>query len=70
MKRKVGLSGVYLRVKNDETGKFDSIVFEDLSEEEQDRQMENKDSDWIKSLVKILANTINDLSNQFEITSN
>ena len=67
MKEKRNLSGIYFRIRNKETGKFDNIVFEDLSEEEQNRFMEERDKEWLKSLAKQLANTINKISEQFDI---
>lgn len=33
MKTKRNLSGIYFRTKNEETVKFDNIVFEDVSEQ-------------------------------------
>ena len=69
MKVKRNLSGIYFRNKNTDTGKFDNIVFEDLSEDEQDKMMNDREIDWIKSLAKQLANTINNLGNQFDILS-
>lgn len=61
------LSGIYFRSKNPETGKWDSIVFEDLPEEEQDELLENKSKEWVVSLAKKLAKTINDLGDTFDI---
>lgn len=69
MKNKRNLSGVYFRSKNEETGKFDNVVFEDLTEQEQDQQMNGRSEEWLKSLAKILANTLNDVCEQFDITS-
>lgn len=69
MKTKRNLSGIYFRSKNEKTNKFDNIVFEDLTEEEQDKMMDGRDLDWIKSLAKQLANTINMLGEQFDIAS-
>ncbi|KAA6313145.1 hypothetical protein EZS27_036035 [termite gut metagenome] len=37
MKNKHGLSGMYFRQKNIETGKFENVVFEDLESEKQER---------------------------------
>jgi len=68
-KEKRGLSGIYFRHENKETNKFDNIVFEDLSEEEQDKIMGEKDIKWLKSLAKQLANTLNNIGEQFDITT-
>ena len=49
---KRGLSGIYFRAKNEETGKFENFVFEDLSEEKQDEMMNGRSEEWLKSLAK------------------
>ena len=67
MKVKRNLSGIYFRSLNEETGKWEAIVFEDLSEEEQDRYMEGRSEEWIKNLAKQLANTINEIGEITEI---
>lgn len=67
MKTQRNLSGIYFRSKNEETGKWENVVFEDLSEEDQDDRMDGKDIEWIKSLVKQLANTINRIAERFDI---
>ena len=67
MKTKRNLSGIYIRAFNDQEHKWDSIVFEDLSEEQQDEAMKDRDIEWIKSLVKLLAGTINEIGEQFDI---
>lgn len=69
MKYKRNLSGIYFRSKNEETGKWDNVVFEDLTEEEQDKQMNGRSEEWIKSLAKQLANTLNNIGEQFDILS-
>lgn len=67
MKIKRKLSGIYFRSKNEEIGKFDNIVFEDLSEKEQDEIMNRCSLYYLKGLVKQLANTLNDIGNQLDI---
>lgn len=67
MKQKRGLSGIYFRSKNEETGKYENVVFEDLSEEEQDRVMGDRPDEWVKSLAKQLANTLNRIGDEFDI---
>jgi hypothetical protein len=67
MKTKRNLSGIYFRSKNTETGKFDNVVFEDLTEEEQDKYMQGRPDEWLKSLAKQLADTINKIGEQFDI---
>lgn len=68
MKTARNLSGIYFRHKTEE-GKWDNAVFEDLEEEEQDKVMEGRGEEWLKSLAKQLANTINRISEQFDIFS-
>jgi hypothetical protein len=70
MKIKRSLSGIYFRSKNEETGKFDNICFEDLTETEQDNFMKGRTDEWLMSLIKQLANTINKIGDQFDIYSN
>jgi len=61
------LSGIYFRLQNKETGKWENICFEDLSESDQDKVMETKSDVWLKSLAKNLANTINRIGYQFDL---
>lgn len=69
MKTKRNLSGIYFRVKNEETGEIDSVVFEDLSEQQQDEMMNGRSEEWLKSLAKKLANTLNNIGEQFDIAT-
>lgn len=69
MKTKRNLSGIYFRSKNVKTGKFDNIVFEELAAAEQDKILENKTDGWMKEMIKILADTINKIGDQFDIAS-
>jgi len=66
MKTKRNLSGIYFRSKN-EAGKWDSICFEDLNEIEQDNQMKERTTEWLTSLTKQLANTLNEIGEQLDI---
>ncbi len=67
MKERRNLSGMYFRSKNEETGKWDNVCFEDLTTEEQDEQLNGRNEEWLKSLVKGLANTLNEIGDQFDI---
>ena len=50
------LDGVYFRIKrNDE---YVNVCFSDLTEEEKDSIMEKRDVEWLKSLCKILGETL------------
>jgi hypothetical protein len=68
MKTKRNLSGIYFRVKNPE-GKFENVVFEDLAEQQQDEVMNGRPEEWLKSLSKQLASTLNDIGEVFDIES-
>ena len=64
---KRNLSGIYFRTKVD--GKWGNVVFEDLLESEQDRVMEGRTDEWLKSLAKMLAHTLRKIGDQFDILS-
>lgn len=65
---KRNLDGVYFRVQT-EDGKWDNVCFSDLTELQQTEVMENKDEVWLRSLCKILAKTIRNIGDQFDIIS-
>ena len=67
MKTRRNLSGIYFRSKNEETGKYENVVFEDLSEKEQDEMMNGRSEEWLKSLAKQLSNTINSIGDQLDL---
>lgn len=67
MKSRRNLSGIYFRSKNEETGKYENVVFEDLSEKEQDEMMNGRSEEWLKSLAKQLSNTINSIGDQLDL---
>ena len=66
MKTKRNLSGIYFRFQ-DENGKLGNRTFEDLPEEKQDEIMKGRNEEWLKSLAKKLANTINDIGEEFNL---
>lgn len=55
------LDGVYFRI-----GK-ENICFSDLTEEQQEEVMKNRSDEWLKSLCKLLAKTIKEIGDQFDI---
>lgn len=69
MKTRRGLSGIYFKSLNEETGMITFKVFEDLPESEQNRIMEGRPIEWLQSLVKQLGNTLNRISEEFDITT-
>ena len=64
MKR--NLDGVYFRVKT-EDGIYDNVCFSDLTDEQQNEMMNGRDETWLKSLCKILAKTIREIGDEFDI---
>lgn len=64
IKRK--LSGIFFR-HQEEDGKWGNRVFEDLPEEAQDKMMEDRSEEWLKSLAKALARTLREIGDQFDI---
>lgn len=64
--QKRNLDSVYFRVERD--GKWDNVCFSDMTKEERNKVMENRDSEWLKSMCQILADTIADIGEQFDIT--
>ena len=61
------LSGIYFRYKPKDSEKFKNIVFEDLPEEEQKRQMKDRSKEWLENMVLQLANTINEIADITDI---
>ena len=69
---KRNLSGIYFRYKTPEredskNDKFENRCFEDLPEEDQDKMMEGRSEEWLKSLAKQLANTLRKIGDEFDI---
>jgi len=67
MKPKRNLSGIFYKMKNEETGEFEPIAFEDLTSQQQNEVMNGCSVEWLKSLAKQLAVTINQLGDRFNI---
>ena len=67
MKTKRNLSGIYFKWFNDDEQNWEPRCFEDLPEEVQDHYMKDRDIGWVKSLAKQLANTLNEIGEQFDI---
>ena len=65
MKSKRNLSGIYYRHEVD--GKWENWVFEDLPEEKQDEILNEYDKEAVQRLAKLLANTITQLGEHFDI---
>ena len=61
MKSKRNLSGIYFRHEDEKW------VFEDLPEEKQDEILNVYDKEQVQNLAKLLANTITQLGEHFDI---
>lgn len=67
-KIKRSLSGCFFRYQNPVNNKWENWCFEDLPKEKQDEILNSRDPEWVKSLCKILADTLNEVSEITEIT--
>lgn len=65
--QKRNLDGVYFRVKRN--GKWDNVCFSDMTKEERNDVMENRDCEWLKSMCQILADVITNIGEQFDLVS-
>lgn len=59
------LDGVYFRINRD--GEWDDICFSDLTEEEMNEVLKNKDNDFLKRLCIILGQTLYDLGEDLDV---
>lgn len=59
------LDGVYFRVKRD--GKWRSICFSDLTAEEREEVLKDRPVEWLKQLCCILADTIKNIGEAFDL---
>jgi len=63
---KRNISGIYFRYKN-EKGEFENRVFEDLPDADQDKIVNGRDNDYLKSLAKMLAKRLREVADEFDI---
>jgi hypothetical protein len=59
------LDGVYFRVKRND--KWQNICFSDLTETEMDEMLNGRNEEWLKSLCKILGQTLRRIGDMFDI---
>jgi hypothetical protein len=59
------LDGVYFRVERE--GKWCNICFSDLTEKEREEILYDKDAQFLKRLCFILADTIKEIGEEFDI---
>lgn len=62
---KRNLDGIYFRVKRDE--KWDNVCFSDMTQDEMENVMNNRDIDWLKSMCIQLGKTIRNIGDQLDI---
>ncbi len=62
---KRNLDGIYLRVYRDD--KWDNVCFSDLTHEEMEQVLKNKDNDWLKSLCIQLGRRIRNIGDELGI---
>ena len=65
MKMDRNLDGIYFRVQRD--GKWENACFSDLTQEEMEKVMENRDVDWLKSMCIQLGKTIHRIGDELDI---
>ena len=59
------LDGIYFRVQRN--GKWENACFSDLTQEEMERVMKNRDVDWLKSMCIQLGKTIRRIGDELDI---
>ena len=59
------LDGVYFRIKRDDH--YESICFSDLTKDEREEVLNGKSIEWVKSLCYILADSLKEIGDQFDI---
>lgn len=59
------LDRLYFCVKRDE--RLDNVCFSDLTDEEMDAVLEGRDTEWLKSVCKILGRTIKRIGEEQDI---
>lgn len=59
------LDGAYFRVLRDD--KWQDICFSDLTEDEMNEVLKNRNEEWLKSLCIHLGNTISKIGDAFDL---
>jgi hypothetical protein len=63
------LSGIYIFEKFEDEEKRQPTVFEDCTEETQDRWLESLEPEALRNLAKQLGKTVRSIGDQFDIIS-
>jgi len=61
------LDGVYFRVKREE--KYDNVCFSDLTEEQMDEVLKDRDKEWLRNMCKILGKTLKKVGDELDIVA-
>lgn len=61
------LDGVYFRIKREE--KYDNVCFSDLTEEQMDEVLKDRDEEWLRSMCKILGKTVRRMGDELDIVA-
>ena len=69
MKEKRSISGIYFRYQNPENNRWENWCFEDLPLEKQKEIVGEKGGEWAGNLAIALADTLNKIAEQFDITA-
>jgi len=67
MKERIELSGVYFRVQNPETKKWESVCFEDLELSQQEEVIKDKSKEFLQNLAIKMASTLWQLGDALEL---
>lgn len=59
------LDGTYFRIERN--GKWQSVCFSDMTEEEMDYILKDKSEEWLRSMCKILGKTIKNIGDELDI---
>ena len=59
------LDPVYFRVERD--GRWRSLCFTDLTEEEREAVMDGKDARWLRRMAGVLAGSLRDLGDSLDV---
>lgn len=62
---KRNLDGYYFRVERD--GQWQNICFSDMTGEEQDEVLIDRDEEWLKSLCKGMARAMHNMGDELDI---
>lgn len=65
MRKERNLDGVYFRVYHD--GKWCNICFTDLTNDEREEVMKDRPVEWLKQMCRILADTIQNIGETFDL---